>query len=794
MKFSEKWLREWVNPALTTEELGHQLTMAGLELDGVEPVAAEFSGVVVGHVIKIDAHPDADKLRVCTVDVAAASDEPLQIVCGAANVHEGMVAPTAMIGARLPGDFKIKKSKLRGVVSMGMLCSASELGLAESSDGLMPLPGDAPIGDDLRDYLELDDLIIEVDLTPNRGDCLSLAGVAREVGVICRQDVNVPEIEPVPAKIDDTFPIKVSAPSDCPRYLGRIIRGLDQRKETPLWMQEKLRRGGIRSLGPLVDVTNFVLLELGQPMHAFDLNKLKGSISVRRAKAGEKLRLLNESEATFNESTLLITDDAGPLAIAGVMGGGASAVGDETTDILLESAFFAPLAIAGQARSYGLHTDSSHRFERGVDPENCRNAMERATQLLTDICGGEVAPITEVSSKDDLPKPATLELRISRVEKVLGLALNADEVIAIFKQLGFAVNGSGDNLTVIVPTFRFDLTLEVDLIEEIGRIIGYDKLPIRMLSTPSAPALVPEAYIARNILCNALVDRGYQEAISYSFVDPQVEKILNPTLEAYPLANPISTELSVMRTTLWSGLLPILKHNVNRQQERVRLFETGKRFIKQGDELLQEDVIAGVLFGAIEPEQWGVENRELDFFDLKGDIEVLLRLSGELSRCEFVAGTPDSLHPGQSARIMLQGREIGLVGMLHPKVADLLDVPAHTFVFEIVLEPLQQGRISHFEPLSKYPALRRDLAFIVDKNVAANDLIKAVRRTAPAFMRNLKLFDLYQGEHIDSGRKSLALGLTLQEETRTLTDSEVEDAIELIVVHLHEEFGATLRD
>ena len=794
MKFSEKWLREWVNPALTTEELGHQLTMAGLELDGVEPVAAEFSGVVVGHVIKIDAHPDADKLRVCTVDVAAASDEPLQIVCGAANVHEGMVAPTAMIGARLPGDFKIKKSKLRGVVSMGMLCSASELGLAESSDGLMPLPGDAPIGDDLRDYLELDDLIIEVDLTPNRGDCLSLAGVAREVGVICRQDVNVPEIEPVPAKIDDTFPIKVSAPSDCPRYLGRIIRGLDQRKETPLWMQEKLRRGGIRSLGPLVDITNFVLLELGQPMHAFDLNKLKGSISVRRAKAGEKLRLLNESEATFNESTLLITDDAGPLAIAGVMGGGASAVGDETTDILLESAFFAPLAIAGQARSYGLHTDSSHRFERGVDPENCRNAMERATQLLTDICGGEVAPITEVSSKDDLPKPATLELRISRVEKVLGLALNADEVIAIFKQLGFAVNGSGDNLTVIVPTFRFDLTLEVDLIEEIGRIIGYDKLPIRMLSTPSAPALVPEAYIARNILCNALVDRGYQEAISYSFVDPQVEKILNPTLEAYPLANPISTELSVMRTTLWSGLLPILKHNVNRQQERVRLFETGKRFIKQGDELLQEDVIAGVLFGAIEPEQWGVENRELDFFDLKGDIEVLLRLSGELSRCEFVAGTPDSLHPGQSARIMLQGREIGLVGMLHPKVADLLDVPAHTFVFEIVLEPLQQGRISHFEPLSKYPALRRDLAFIVDKNVAANDLIKAVRRTAPAFMRNLKLFDLYQGEHIDSGRKSLALGLTLQEETRTLTDSEVEDAIELIVVHLHEEFGATLRD
>jgi len=794
MKFSEKWLREWVNPALTTEELGHQLTMAGLELDGVEPVAAEFSGVVIGRVIKIEAHPDADKLRVCTVDVAAASDEPLQIVCGAANVHEGMVAPTAMIGAKLPGDFKINKSKLRGVVSMGMLCSASELGLAESSDGLMPLPSDAPIGDDFRDYLDLDDLIIEVDLTPNRGDCLSLAGVAREVGVICRQDVKRPEFETVTPQIDDTFPVNVAAPGDCPRYLGRIIRGVDQSRQTPLWMQERLRRGGIRSLGPLVDVTNYVLLELGQPMHAFDLNKLKGAINVRRAKAGEKLKLLNESEAEFNESTLLISDETGPLAIAGVMGGEASAVDDETSDIFLESAFFAPLAIAGQARSYGLHTDSSHRFERGVDPENCRNAMERATQLLTDICGGEVAPITEVSSDTDLPKPATIKLRISRVEKVLGLELNADEVVAIFKQLGFEVDSNGDNLTVTVPTFRFDLTLEVDLIEEIGRIIGYDNLPIRMLSTPSAPALVPEALISRNTLCNILVDRGYQEAICYSFVDPQVEKILNPSLDAYPLANPISADLSVMRTTLWSGLLPVLKHNVNRQQERVRLFETGKRFIKRGDELLQEDVIAGVVYGAIEPEQWGVEGRELDFFDLKGDIEEMLRLSGELSRCEFVAGTPDSLHPGQSARILLQGKEIGLVGMLHPTVTDLLSIPAHTFVFEIALEPLQQGGISHFEPLSKYPALRRDLAFIVDEKVAANELIKAIRHSAPPFMRNLKLFDLYQGEHIDSGRKSLALGLTLQEETRTLTDSEVENAIESIVTHLREEFGATLRD
>ncbi|MDH3354752.1 MAG: phenylalanine--tRNA ligase subunit beta, partial [Chromatiales bacterium] len=689
MKFSEKWLREWVDPAMTTEELGHQLTMAGLELDGVEPVAAAFSGVVVGRVVKIESHPDADKLRVCTVDVAGASDEPLQIVCGAANVCEGMIAPTAMIGAKLPGDFKIKKSKLRGVASMGMLCSASELGLAESSDGLMPLPDDAPVGEDFREYLDLDDLIIEVDLTPNRGDCLSLAGVAREVGVICRQEVNWPAFEVIGSKIDDTFPVKVDEPSDCPRYLGRIIRGVDQTKETPLWMQERLRRGGIRSLGALVDVTNYVLLELGQPMHAFDLNKLTGSINVRKAQKGEKLTLLNENEVEFNESTLLITDDSGPLAIAGVMGGEASAVSADTTDIFLESAFFAPISIAGQARSYGLHTDSSHRFERGVDPENCRNAMERATQLLTDICGGEVAPITEVSSDADLPKPSTIVLRISRVEKVLGITLNGDEVIAIFKQLGFDVSGSGDNLTVTVPTFRFDLTLEVDLIEEVGRIIGYDKLPVSMIASSFSPTLIPEAHISKNVLRNALVERGYQEAITYSFVDPEVEKVLNPEAESYPLANPISAELSVMRTTLWSGMLPALKHNVNRQQDRVRLFETGKRFIKQGDELIQEDVIAGVLYGSIQPEQWGETDREIDFFDLKGDIESLLMLTGDLNRFEFASGHVDSLHPGQSARILLDGEAIGLLGMIHPKVAEQLNVPVHTFMFEIGLKSLQ---------------------------------------------------------------------------------------------------------
>ncbi|MCW8888229.1 MAG: phenylalanine--tRNA ligase subunit beta, partial [Gammaproteobacteria bacterium] len=526
----------------------------------------------------------------------------------------------------------------------------------------------------------------------------------------------------------------------------------------------------------------------------FGLKKLQGAINVRMARAGEKLKLLNENECELKESTLVITDDSGPLAIAGVMGGEASAVDADTTDIFLESAFFAPLAIAGQARSYGLHTDSSHRFERGVDPDNCRNAMERATQLLTDICGGEVAPVIEVSSEADLPKPATIALRISRVEKVLGMALNHEDVITIFKQLGFDVAGSGDNLTVTVPTFRFDLTLEVDLIEEIGRIIGYDQLPISMISSPSTPSLVPEAHVSKNILRNSLVESGYQEAITYSFVDPEVEKVLNPAAESYPLANPISADLSVMRTTLWSGMLPALKHNVNRQQERVRLFETGKRFITQGEELLQQNVIAGVVYGSIQPEQWGEESREVDFFDLKGDVESLLKLTGAFNRFEFATNTPDSLHPGQSARILYDGEEIGLLGMIHPDVAKKLSIPARTFVFEIALKPLQNGVISQFKPLSKYPALRRDLAFVVDKNVAANELISAIREAAPPFMRNLKLFDLYQGEHIDSGRKSLALGLTLQEETRTLTDPEVEDAINTIVNHLREEFGATLRD
>ncbi len=792
MKFSEKWLREWIDPAMTTEALGDRLTMAGLELDAIEPVGAEFSGVVIGRVLKVEAHPDADKLRICSVDVAA--DAPLQIVCGAANVSEGMMAPTALIGAHLPGDFKIKRSKLRGVESKGMLCSAAELGLAEISEGLMALPADAPVGQDFRQYLDLDDVSIALDLTPNRGDCLSLAGVAREVGVICRQEVKRPEFQTAAPTIDDRLPVKVEAAKGCPRYLGRIIRGLDQGRETPLWMQERLRRGGIRSLGPMVDVTNYVLLELGQPMHAFDLNKLQGSINVRMAKADEKLKLLNENEIELNESTLLISDDSGPLAIAGVMGGEGSAVDADTTDIFLESAFFAPRVIAGQARRYGIQTDSSHRFERGVDPDGCAIAMERATQLLSDICGGDIAPVVEVISRADLPRPAVIDLRVSRVEKVLGMDLNGSDLTAIFRQLGFEVDGRGDDLTVTVPTFRFDLTLEVDLIEEIGRIIGYDQLPATMISTPSIPALVPEAFISRERLCNALVERGYQEAISYSFVDPEVEKVLNPSLQAYPLVNPISADLGVMRTTIWSGLIPALRHNINRQQERVRLFETGKRFIKQGDKLLQEDVIGGVIYGGVAPEQWGTASRMVDFFDLKGDVEILLGLSGDLGRFEFMAATPESLHPGQSAQILLQGEEIGRIGMLHPKVAGKLAVPTATFVFEIALKPLQSGTINHFKSLSRYPALRRDLAFIVDERVAANDLITAIENSAPAFMRNLKLFDLYQGEHIDLGRKSLALGLTLQEETRTLTDTEVEDAIEAIVVHLHKEFGATLRD
>lgn len=791
MKVSQRWLRDWVNPAVSSVELAAQLTMAGLEVDSIEPAAPAFDRIVVGRVVDLIPHPNADRLRVATVDVGQA--EPLQIVCGAPNVAVGMCAPTALIGAVLPGDFTIKKSKLRGVESFGMLCSAKELGLAESSDGLLPLPADSTPGQSVRELLALDDSIIEIELTPNRGDCLSMEGIAREVATLYRCDFALLPVAEVPTTLGDVFPVALLDPADCPRYVGRVIRGVDPAAETPLWMKERLRRAGIRSLGPLVDVTNYVMLELGQPMHAFDLNRLSGGIEVRRARPGEKLELLNGVVVEPDGETLLIADHQGPLALAGIMGGEISSCTAATRDVFLESAFFSPASIAGRARRYGLQTDSSYRFERGVDPQLQRRAAERATQLLIDMAGGQAGPIIEAVATEDVPAKSAIRLRPERIHKLLGMTIDSAEIEEILRRLGMAIATEADHWLVVPPSSRFDLALEEDLIEEIARIHGYNRVPSNRPLTRLAMTPQPEGRVALDRFRAVLVQRGFQEAITYSFVDPILQKQLDPEREPLALANPISADLAVMRTSLWPGLLKALIHNQKRQQPRVRLFEHGLIFVPSETGLLQEAWIGEVITGTALPEQWGAPARMADFFDLKADIEALLALSGEPEAFSFVAAAHPALHPGQSARIERDGKPVGWLGALHPRIARALDVEGDCFLCELRLASLQQARVPAFRELSRFPASRRDIAIIVEEAVTAEAIQSCVRRRGGELLREVWLFDVYRGKGIPEGRKSLALGLILQDLSHNLTDSVVDEVVSGIITGLAEQFGATLR-
>ena len=791
MKVSEHWLREWVNPAVSSAELAAQLTMAGLEVDHVEPAAPAFEQVVVGRVIGLVPHPDADRLRVATVDVGGA--ELLQIVCGAPNVAVGMCAPTALIGAVLPGGFTIKQSKLRGVESQGMLCSARELGLAESSDGLLPLPADSRPGQNVRELLALDDALLEVELTPNRGDCLGMEGIAREVATLNRCEFRPLPADSVPPAVDATFPVMLLDPADCPRYVGRVIRGVNPAAETPLWMQERLRRAGVRSLGPLVDVTNYVMLELGQPMHAFDLGRLTGGIEVRRARPGDRLELLNGAVVEPDAETLLITDHHGPLALAGIMGGEISSCTAATRDVFLESAFFAPASIAGRARRYGLQTDSSYRFERGVDSQLQRRAAERATRLLIDMAGGQPGPIVEAVSPDHLPAEPAIRLRPERLRKLLGMDVPAAEVEEILRRLGMAVAVEVDHWLVAPPSSRFDIALEIDLIEEIIRIHGYDRLPGNRPLTRMEMPLQPEGRVALERFKETLVQRGFQEAITYSFVDPAFQKCLDPDRPPLALANPISADLAVMRTSLWPGLLNSLVYNQKRQQTRIRLFEHGLNFIPSAEGLRQESYLAGVAAGSALPEQWGAPMRAVDFFDLKADVEALLALSGEPETFTFVAATHPALHPGQSARIERAGQPVGWLGVLHPRAARELDVEGDPFLFELRLNGIQTARIPAFRELSKFPASRRDLAIVVDETVSALAVQDCIRRHGGERLREAWLFDVYRGKGVAEGQKSLAFGLILQDFSYNLTDSAVEETVSGIIAGLAEQFGATLR-
>lgn len=791
MKFSEQWLRGWVSPQVERDELVARLSMAGLEVDSVTPAAGEFSGVVVGEVLSTEQHPDADKLRVCQVSNGV---ETFQVVCGAPNVRPGLKIPFAMIGAQLPGDFKIKKAKLRGVESNGMLCSQAELQVGEGNDGLMELPSDAPVGEDIRVYLDLEDASIEVDLTPNRGDCLSLAGLAREVGALYAAEVTRPVVAAVPAIHDEVRSVEVLAPAACPRYLGRIIRNVDLTKPTPLWMVERLRRADVRSIDAAVDITNYVMLELGQPLHAFDLAEINGGIRVRMAEEGEKLVLLDGQEVTLRGDTLVIADHTRALAIAGVMGGEHSGVSISTRDIFLESAFFDQIAVAGKARSYGLHTDASHRYERGVDWKLAREAMERATGLLLEITGGQAGPIVEIVNEQFLPSIAPITLRAARISQMLGMEMDDSEIERLLSALGLIITAEGaGQWRVEVPSHRFDISLEVDLIEELARLYGYNRLPVRYPQARLAPQAKAEARSDLPELRRLLVARGYQEAITYSFIDPKQFELFSPGVEPLLLANPISNDMAAMRATLWPGLVKALQHNLNRQQDRVRLFESGLRFVGQLEGLKQEPMLAGVVCGTRLPEGWAQGREVVDFFDVKADVESVLGFAGALDAFTFVPGNHPALHPGQTARIERDGREVGYVGAIHPELSKTLGLDRPVFVFELVLAEVALGKMPKFQELSRFPEVRRDLALLVDREVAASSVLDVIRENAGEWLTDLRLFDVYQGKGIDPLRKSLAVGLTWQHPSRTLNDDEVNTTTQNILTSLEKRLNATLR-
>lgn len=791
MKISENWLRTWVNPAIDSETLSDQLTMLGLEVDELAPVAKPFTGVVVGEVLTVEQNPDADRLRVTTVNIG--SGEPLQIVCGAPNVRAGMKAPVATIGAVLPGDFKIKKGKLRGVESQGMLCGASEIDLEDKIDGLLELPTDAPVGVNIREYLKLDDNVIDISITPNRGDCFSIRGIAREIAVINQLQMNEPDIKSVDATIADEKKVVIST-EGAPRYLGRVIKNVNVKAATPEWMEQALARSGIRTHSILVDVTNYVLMELGQPMHAFDLAKIEGTVHLRQAQPQEKLQLLNDQEVELQEDIMVIADDQKALAIAGIMGGLASSVTDDTTDIFLESAFFAPLAIAGRARRFGLHTDSSQRYERGVDFELPLIAMNRASQLIQELAGGEFGPITVAEKTEILPKREAIELKQAQVDQLLGYQLTADFIADALTRLGCEVTVKAEGeWNVVPPSHRYDMAIYQDLIEEVARIDGYDNIQISLPSMDVQLAKYQDRFEIAE-LRQTIVTLGYQEAISFSFADAKLEKQLNPQVNPLMLANPISSDLAAMRSTLLSSLIPCVQYNLNRQQSRVRFFELGLRFDYQNaksiEDLKQIPTLALVAVGSQQPESWHVKPQPMDFFDFKGEIEEILAASRV--KVEYVRSERAWLHPGQSAEILVDGQSIGYLGRLHPSLENELDLST-TWVAELNQTAVLQSYVSNFTELSRFPSIRRDIALLISDNINVRDIQQLIEKTGGELLDSTWLFDVYTGQGVEEGKRSLAFALLWQHPSRTLEDAEIKSGMDNIIQVLENTYQATLR-
>ncbi|MNH52948.1 Phenylalanine--tRNA ligase beta subunit [compost metagenome] len=791
MKISENWLRTWVNPAIDSDTLSDQLTMLGLEVDELAPVAKPFTGVVIGEVLTVEQHPDADRLRVTTINIG--SGEPLQIVCGAPNVRVGMKAPVATIGAVLPGDFKIKKGKLRGVESQGMLCGASEIDLEDKIDGLLELPADAPVGVNIREYLKLDDNVIDISITPNRGDCFSIRGIAREISVINKLQMNEPVINTVAATIADEKKVVIST-EGAPRYLGRVVKNVNVKAATPEWMQQALSRSGIRTHSILVDVTNYVLMELGQPMHAFDFSKIEGTVHVRQATQQEKLQLLNDQEVELQEDIMVIADDQKALAIAGIMGGLASSVTDDTTDIFLESAFFAPLAIAGRARRFGLHTDSSQRYERGVDFELPLIAINRASQLIQELAGGEFGPITVAEKTDLLPKREAIELKQVQVDQLLGYQVAAEFITDALTRLGCEVTVKAEGeWSVVPPSHRYDMAIYQDLIEEVARIDGYDNIQISLPSMDVKFAKYQDRFELAE-LRQTIVTLGYQEAISFSFADAKLEKQLNPEVKPLMLANPISSDLAAMRSTLLSSLIPCVQYNLNRQQSRVRFFEFGLRFDYQNakniEDLKQTPTLALVAVGSQAPESWHAKPQPMDFFDFKGEVEEILA-AGRVS-VEYVRSERTWLHPGQSADILVDGKSIGYLGRLHPSLENELDLST-TWVAELDQTAVLQSYVSNFTELSRFPSVRRDIALLISDNINVRDIQQLIEQTGGELLDSTWLFDVYTGQGVEDGKRSLAFALLWQHPSRTLEDAEIKSGMDNIIQVLENTYQATLR-
>ncbi len=792
MKLSEQWLREWVNPPVSSAELAEQLTLMGLEVDEIDDIKPAFSGVVVAKITATEKHPDADKLKVCTVDAGESTGDSIQIVCGAPNARAGMFAPLATVGAKLPGGIKVRKAKLRGVESSGMLCSASELELANDASGLMELPGDPAPGTPLDELLDLQDAVFDVELTPNRGDCLSVRGIARDLSARNQQALQLHEITAVTASTDEQMQVQVASDCACVRYVGRIVSGVDCSVSSPLWLIERLRRSGIRSINPAVDVTNYVMLELGQPMHAFDLDKVQGTIGVRRAKEGEKVVLLDGREVTLEGDTTVITDDRGAIGIAGIMGGDSTGVDENTTRVFFEAALFLAEDIIGKPRRYDAHTDSAHRYERGVDPLLQPEAMEYATSLLQTIAGGDCGPVVDWCDENRLPLGEPVLLRRERIERVLGIVYEDAEVESIFTRLGITIEKQAAGWKVTPPSARYDLRIEEDYIEELARIRGYDNFPRTLNSYQPGFSAVKETEVPVAALKNQLVHRGYREVVTFSFVDDAVQQQLMPEHDALLLANPISSDLAAMRTSLVPGLLKVMQHNLNRQNADLRIFETGLRFVPGDNELIQEPVIGGLVTGKRLEENWNNDGAGTDLFDLKGDIESLAALATGES-IEFCASSHHFLHPGVSGDIVAADEVVGWFGQLHPKFLNSLDLSEPPLLFEIRLDALSKAQLTSFNEISRYPSVRRDLSLLVSAETSNKVLVDTIKRHAPASLQNVLTFDVYAGKNIEKGKKSVALGLILQDFSRTLEESEVDQAVSAILSGLSQDLGVGLR-